>query len=63
MSGMIYLVYDDGILLAGFMSLVVALNFIENWRTDSDVAVDLVDAATSEVVDTWVNGKWENGVY
>lgn len=61
MNGMTYLVYDGGELLAGFVSLCVAVTFIEEWRTNSNIPVDLVDANTGEVIDTYVNDCWENG--
>lgn len=56
-----YEVYDDGVLVAGFVSLATAVDFAENWRHDSTIPVDLVAINTSEVIDTWANGKWENG--
>ena len=60
---MTYYVYDCGELLAGFVSLATAVNFIEGWRFDSPIPVDLVAADTGEVMDTWVNGAWEYGNY
>lgn len=61
MNDIIYLVYDGGDLVAGFVSLAAVVNFIEDWRHDSAVPVDLVDAKTGEVIDTWVNGRWDTG--
>ena len=61
MNELIYHVYDRGELIAGFPSLCTAVNFCEEWRHTSDIPVDLVDGNTGEVVDTYLNGKWENG--
>lgn len=56
-----YYVYDGGDLLAGFISLAVAVTFVEDWRPNSEIPMYLVDAATGEVVDTYVNGAWDTG--
>lgn len=61
-----YFIYDGGQLLAGFVSLCTAVTFCEEWRhgdTAKDIPVDLVDAHTGEVVDTWRGNRWENGNY
>lgn len=63
MNEIIYLVYDGNELVGGFVSLAVAVDFAENWRLTEDAPVHLVDAHTGEVVDTWVNSRWENGDY
>ncbi len=63
MNEFVYYVYDGGDLLAAFVSLCTTVNFIEGWRGNSSIPMDMVDAHTGEVVDTWVNGKWENGDY
>lgn len=63
MNEFMYLVYDGGDLLAGFVSLATTVTFMEGYRFDSPIAMDMVDAHTGEVIDTWVNGKWENGDY
>lgn len=60
--GIMYHVYDNGLLIAGFPLLPTAVNFIEEWRHDGK-PVDLVDAETGEVIDTYEKGKWENGNY
>lgn len=60
MTNIIYHVYDGGELIAGFVSLATTVDFVENWCANSDVPVDIVDANTAEVIDTWMNGKWEN---
>ena len=63
MNEFMYLVYDGGDLLAGFPMLVTAVNFTESYRADSNIPLDLVSAEDGEVLDTWVNGRWENGTY
>lgn len=66
MSNFNYLVYDDGDLIAGFVSLCAAVAFVEEWRHPGairPIPVDLVDPETGEVLDTWVNGVWERGRY
>lgn len=63
MNDFTYYVYDGSNLVCGFVSLCAATTFIEEWRHNSPVPVSLVDPSTGEVVDTWVNGEWENGDY
>lgn len=55
-----YYIYDSGELLCGFVSLCTAVNFCEDWHRGTR-HIDLVDAHTGEVLDTWINGAWENG--
>ncbi len=57
-----YLVYERGDMLAGFVFLCTAVTFIEGWRSDS-VPVDLIAADTGEVIDTWVNGTWQEAKF
>lgn len=59
-----YYVYDGGDLIAGFVSLCTAISFAEEWRsanTERPIPVSLVDPKTGEVIDEWVNGKWQYG--
>lgn len=66
MNELNYLVYDGGDLLCGFVSLCTAVTFCEEWRhpnADRPIPVYLVDPTTGEVINTWVNGVWENGDY
>jgi hypothetical protein len=63
MNEFTYLVYDGGELTAEFTFLCTAVNFCEGWRANSVAPVDLVDAKTGEVVDTWVEGEWENSKF
>lgn len=60
MNDFLYYVYDRGDLIGGFPLLCTAVNFCESWRTNS-IGVDLVDGTTGEIIDTWINGQWENG--
>lgn len=57
-----YYIYDMGDLVAGFVSLCAATTFCEDW-TNSARHIDLVDSTTGEIIDTWVDGKWENGKF
>lgn len=52
-----YNVYDNGELMAGFMSLCTAVVFMEGWGR----SLDLVDPKTAEVLDTWDGKKWVGG--
>ena len=65
MSEFNYFIYDGADLIAGFVSLCTAVTFCEEWRHgdtfSANIPVDLVDAHTGEVVDTWQNNRWENG--
>ena len=59
-----YFIYDGGDLIAAFVSLCTAVSFCEEWRhgdTAKPIPVNLVDPNTGEVIDTWLNGRWENG--
>lgn len=62
MNDFMYYVFDQGILVAGFVSLCTAVTFCEEW-TNSARHIDLVDPTTGEVIDTWANGRWENGSF
>lgn len=63
MESIKYLVYDCGFLVGGFCLLADTVNFMEGYRPDCSCELDMVDAHTGEVIDTWVNGKWESGNY
>lgn len=63
MNEFTFLVYDGSELTAGFTFLCTAVNFCEDYRTNSVVPVNLVYAKTGEVVDTWVEGEWENSKF
>lgn len=63
MNEFLYHVYDRGNLIGGFPLLCTAVNFCESWRVDSPIGVDLVDGNTGEVIDTWVNGHWDDGSF
>lgn len=63
MNELIYLVYDEDNLICGFVSLCAVVTFMEEYRANSEIPMYLVDASTGEVIDTWVNGAWENGDY
>lgn len=58
-----YLIYDREELVAGFVYLVTAVAFTEEWYYDSTNEVDLVDARAGKIIDTWINGAWENGKF
>lgn len=60
MDELTYLLYDGGVLLAGFTMMVTAINFAESWRTNSDIPIDLVNGRTGEILDTYILGAWEN---
>lgn len=57
-----YVIYDNGELLAGFVSLCMAVVFASEWHNGSR-RIDIVNAKTGEVIDTWTNGAWENGSF
>lgn len=63
MNDFMYYVYDNDVLIAGFCNLCTAVTFCEEWHHNSPAPVFLVDPTTGEVIDTWVNGKWEGGDY
>lgn len=60
-----YLVYDDnGDLIAGFMSLVMAEGFLEDFWGVSDKRMYLVAGSdcgwpSGRCIDIWVNGNWK----
>ena len=58
-----YYVYDNGDLVCGFVSLCAATSFCEEWRHNGPAPIDLVDSTTGEILDTWANGRWENGSF
>lgn len=62
MNDFTYYIYDQGELLAGFVSLCAAVTFCEEW-TNSPRNIDLVDSNTGEIIDTWADGHWENGKF
>lgn len=63
MNELNYLVYGDYGLMAGFVSLYTAAFFMEKYCDDSCLHMYLVDASTGEVINTWIDGAWENGDY
>lgn len=63
MNELNYLVYDGGDLICSFVSLCAVITFMEEYRSNSEVPMCLVDANTGEVINTWVSGAWENGDY
>lgn len=59
MNEIVYLIYDCGFRVAGFTSLEDAVWYAEH--RGNLIEPDLVDAKMGEVIDTYIDGAWENG--